>query len=79
MDEAGKVRGSPVITGGEAAEVFELVEATLNTVGLFVGVGALRNDDSAGTWMKLAGHLAGSVAAEPWHRICSRLGRPTVP
>jgi len=45
MDEAGKVSGSPVITGSEAPEVFELVEATLNSVALFVGVGVVRNDE----------------------------------
>jgi hypothetical protein len=48
MDEAGKVRGPPVVTGGEAPEVLELVEAALNTVALFVCVGIVWNDDPAG-------------------------------
>ncbi len=48
MDETGKVRGSPVITGSEAPEVFELAEAALDAVALFVGVGVVRDNDSAG-------------------------------
>jgi hypothetical protein len=48
MDEAGKVGGSPVVTGCQASEVFELAEAALDTVALFVGVGVVRNYDPAG-------------------------------
>ena len=47
MDEAGKVGGSPVITGCQASEVFESAEAALDAVALFVGVNVVRDNDPA--------------------------------
>jgi hypothetical protein len=48
MNEAGKIGCSPVITACQASEVFELAEAALDAVALFVSVGVVRNDDPAG-------------------------------
>lgn len=47
MDEAGKVVGSPVMTGRQASEVFGLAEAALDAVTLLLSVGVARNDDPA--------------------------------
>lgn len=48
MDEAGKVRRSPVTTGGKATEVFKRAEATFDPVTLLVDFGVVRDNRFAG-------------------------------
>ena len=48
LDEACEVFCSPVVSGGEAAEVFEPAEAAFDAVALLVGCGVVRDDDLAG-------------------------------
>jgi hypothetical protein len=41
------VYGAPVISGCEAAEMLESVEASFNAVSLFIGFCVMRDDDFA--------------------------------
>lgn len=47
MYEAVEVDGSAVITGGEATEMLEASEASLDLVAVLVGAGIMRNSDLA--------------------------------
>ena len=47
VGELDEVDSSPLIACGEAPKVFELIEATLDAVSLFVGGGVVRDDDLA--------------------------------
>lgn len=43
-----EVDESPVIARGEAAEMFEFVEASFDAISLFIGFGIVRDDGLAG-------------------------------
>ena len=49
MDEAGEVDGTPVVACGEAAALFELAEATFDTVAVLVGGAIMRDGDPGAT------------------------------
>ena len=47
MYEASEVDSSAIVTGCEAAEVFEATEASLDAVSVLVDVGVMRDEDLA--------------------------------
>lgn len=47
MDKAGEVDGATVVADGEATEMFEASEASLDRVAMFVGAGVRPEGDRA--------------------------------
>ena len=65
MDEASEVDCAAVVAGGEAAEVFEAIEASLDAVAVLVDVGVVWDGDFAvalGGDHRLGLHVGDSLA-----------------
>lgn len=48
MEGGEEMNSAPVVAGGDASEVFELVEEAFDPVAQSVGDGVMRDDDLAG-------------------------------